>query len=54
LKNEINYISGSCIGHHWLSSFGPDLEVILPEALRATIAELHRKVAQLYKLNFYQ
>ena len=32
----------------WLSSFGPDLEVLLPEALRATIAERHREAAQLY------
>ena len=32
----------------WLSSFGPDLEVILPEALRGTIAERHREAAQLY------
>ncbi len=32
----------------WLSSFGPDLEVLSPEALRSTIAELHRKAAQLY------
>jgi predicted DNA-binding transcriptional regulator YafY len=32
----------------WLCSFGPDLEVILPEALRTSIAERHREAAQLY------
>ena len=34
----------------WLSSFGPDVEVLSPEALRATIAERHREAAQLYKV----
>ena len=34
----------------WLSSFGPDVEVLLPEALRGTIAERHREAAQLYKV----
>ena len=33
----------------WLSSFGPDLEVLAPEALRVTIAERHQQAAQLYK-----
>ena len=23
MKNEINYISWSCIGHHWLTTAGP-------------------------------
>ena len=36
--------------HRWLSSFGPDVEVISPEALRGTIAERHRVAAQLYKV----
>ena len=35
----------------WLSSFGPDVEVLLPEALRGTIAERHREAAQLYKVS---
>jgi predicted DNA-binding transcriptional regulator YafY len=34
----------------WLSSFGPDVEVLSPEALRSTIAERHREAAQLYKV----
>ena len=34
----------------WLSSFGPDVEVLSPEVLRATIAERHREAAQLYKV----
>jgi predicted DNA-binding transcriptional regulator YafY len=34
----------------WLSSFGPDVEVLSPEALRGTIAERHREAAQLYKV----
>jgi predicted DNA-binding transcriptional regulator YafY len=34
----------------WLSSFGPDVEVLSPEALRTTIAERHREAAQLYKV----
>jgi predicted DNA-binding transcriptional regulator YafY len=34
----------------WLSSFGPDIEVLSPEALRGTIAERHREAAQLYKV----
>ena len=33
----------------WLSSFGPDLEVLAPETLRVTIAERHQQAAQLYK-----
>ena len=32
----------------WLSSFGPDLEVLSPEILRVTIAERHQQAAQLY------
>ena len=32
----------------WLSSFGPDVEVLSPEALRGTIAVRHREAAQLY------
>ena len=32
----------------WLSSFGPDVEVLSPEALRGTIAERHRQAAQQY------
>ena len=34
----------------WLSSFGPDVEVLSPEALRGTIAERHQQAAQLYKV----
>ena len=34
----------------WLSSFGPDVEVLSPEALRGTIAVRHREAAQLYKV----
>ena len=34
----------------WLSSFGPDVKVLSPEALRGTIAERHREAAQLYKV----
>ena len=34
----------------WLSSFGPDVKVLSPEALRTTIAERHREAAQLYKV----
>ena len=34
----------------WLSSFGPDVEILSPEALRSTIAERHREAAQLYKV----
>ena len=34
----------------WLSSFGPDVEILSPEALRTTIAERHREAAQLYKV----
>jgi predicted DNA-binding transcriptional regulator YafY len=32
----------------WLTSFGPDLEVLSPEILRVTIAERHQQAAQLY------
>ena len=32
----------------WLSSFGPDVEVLSPGALRGTIAERHRQAAQQY------
>ena len=32
----------------WLSSFGPDIEVLSPELLRVTIAERHQQAAQLY------
>ena len=32
----------------WLSSFGPDVEVLSPELLRVTIAERHQQAAQLY------
>jgi predicted DNA-binding transcriptional regulator YafY len=32
----------------WLSSFGPDVEVLSPEALRGTIAGRHQQAAQLY------
>ena len=34
----------------WLSSFGPDVEVLSPELLRVTIAERHQQAAQLYKV----
>ena len=34
----------------WLSSFGPDVEVLSPELLRVTIAERHQQAAQLYTL----
>ncbi len=32
----------------WLSSFGPDIEIIAPQHLRATLAERHRQAAQQY------
>jgi predicted DNA-binding transcriptional regulator YafY len=32
----------------WLSSFGPDIEVLAPESLRETMAERHRLAAQQY------
>ena len=32
----------------WLSSFGPDIEVLAPESLRETMAERHRFAAQQY------
>ena len=32
----------------WLSSFGPDLEVLLPETLRNTTTERHQQAALLY------
>jgi predicted DNA-binding transcriptional regulator YafY len=32
----------------WLSSFGPDVEVLSPKLLRVTIAERHQQAAQLY------
>ncbi len=32
----------------WLSSFGPDIEVLSPESLRETMAERHRLAAQQY------
>jgi predicted DNA-binding transcriptional regulator YafY len=34
----------------WLSSFGPGVEVLSPEALRGTIAERHREASQLYRV----
>ncbi len=34
--------------HRWLSSFGPDLEVLAPATLRHTIAERHQQAAQNY------
>ena len=33
----------------WLSSFGPDIEVRAPDALKATMAERHRLAAEQYK-----
>ena len=32
----------------WLSSFGPDLEVLSPEMLRVAMAERHQQAALLY------
>ena len=32
----------------WLSSFGPDIEILAPESLRETMAERHRLAAQQY------
>ena len=32
----------------WLSSFGPDIEVLAPESLRKTLTERHRLAAQQY------